>query len=50
MIVHNNNLRAAEKTVAAIEKYINYVPICEENYNEKFNPIYLKVDKNVKGI
>ena len=50
MIVHNNHLKAAEKAVAAIEPYLDYVPVCAENYNSEFNPVYLKIDENVKGI
>ena len=50
MIVHNNNLKAAEKAVAAIEPYIDYVPVCEEEYDENFNPLYLKIDEKVNGI
>ena len=50
MIVHNNHLKAAEKAVAAIEPYLDYVPVCKSDKVDEFNRIYLKIDENVKGV
>ena len=50
MIAYGENLKAAQKAVAAIEPYVDYVPVCSADALEEYNAITLKVDPTIKGI
>jgi len=50
MVAYGEYVKAAEKTVAAIQRYLDYVPVCKPEPLKEFNVISLKVDKNIKGV
>ena len=50
MIHHNGYLKACNKVVSAMQPYIDYVMLCNNKPNDKYNCITLAVDSTVKGV
>ncbi len=50
MINHNGYLKACNKVVSAMQPYIDYVMLCNNKPNYKYNCITLAVDSTVKGV
>lgn len=50
MINHNGYLKACNKVVSAMQPYIDYVMLCDDKPDDRYNVITLSVDPSIKGV